>query len=102
MSDDEKQWYTNKDLFEKLSSLKEEFNALRIDISETRRSIQDYTELRTQIQLISSENEELRSMVNAIMINSKATRTTFTDIRVWLGWVFGLVTLTVLLYNTFK
>lgn len=99
---DDRQWYTNKDLFEKLDHLKTEFNGLKGEMYETRVLIQNYNGLRDQIGIIRDENEKLRLIVQGLINTSDVKKTTVNDMRVWGGWIFGLITLAVLLYDTFK
>lgn len=96
---DENQWYTNKELFERLSGLRDEFNGLRSEMQETRLLIRNYNGLREELHSMHDDNEELRVQVQTILNTSIAKRTTFNDLRSWGGWVFGLITLIILVYN---
>lgn len=101
-SDEERQWYTNKDLFEKLDSLKTEFNGLRSEMYEFRGLIQSYNALREQLETVRNENDDIKQIVNGIINGSQVKKTTINDLRVWGGWLFGLISLAILIYTTFK
>lgn len=96
---DENQWYTNKDLFERLNGLRDDFNNLRSEMQETRSLIRSYNGLREQIHSMDEENDNLRSLVQTIINKSEVKRTTFDDLRSWGGWLFGLITLLILVYK---
>lgn len=87
MSDHEKQWYSNKDLFEQIF-------ALQIEMRDTRSIIKRYNGLYEKVHEVSEQ-------VNRIERTEQGKNKVLNSIRQWGGWIFGLVTLIVLLYTTF-
>lgn len=96
---DENQWYTNKELFERLGGLKDELSELRSEMKETRALIKNYNGLREEIARIKTDNEVLKEQVNTIITKDAEEKSTLDNVRNWAGWIFGLITLVVLLYN---
>lgn len=81
---DTEQWYTNKELFEMV-------NSLRSEMRETRETIKKYNGLREEVGSYQREVRDLKEQVD-IMIAQKDERTTvWTSIRVWGGWILGIV-----------
>jgi|SRR5690625_4395589 len=86
MSD--KQWYTNKELFEQI-------NDLTIEMKETRQIIKRYNGLYEKVDHVEKEIEQLKS--------AKEGREEVQElIHQWGGWIFSFITLIVLLYTTFN
>lgn len=89
MSDKENsQWYSNKDLFELI-------NALQAEMRETRAIIKRYNGLYEKLDIVRKKVDKIES--------EQAGRNEFKEaIRHWGGWLFGLITLIILIYNTFE
>lgn len=96
---DENQWYTNKELFERLGGLKDELLELRSEMKETRALIKNYNGLREEIARLKTNNEVLKEQVNTIVNREAEQKNVMESVRNWAGWIFGLITLIVLLYN---
>lgn len=95
MSDEEsKQWYTNKELHKLIVEMSRDFEGLRADMRATRETIKKYNGLRKDI-------EELRIQVLKMESIKQGASKFGESIRSWGGWIFGLITLLVLLYTTF-
>lgn len=78
-------WYSNKELFELINSLKNE-------LTETRHIIKKYNGLREKIEVVEDKVKHIESMAEA--------RQGFgQSIRDWGGWIFGFITLLVLLFQ---
>lgn len=90
----ENQWYTNKELFELINEVKQDFTKLRTEMSETRRIIIKYNGLYQKVEELNSELKELKAKQEGKYNLEK-------DIRDWGGWIFGLITLIVLIINQF-
>ncbi|MEH6943370.1 hypothetical protein [Bacillus sp. JJ722] len=84
----DEQWYSNKDLFEQI-------NKLTLEMQETRNLIKQYNGLRERIDGIEDEVEEMKAV-------KKGKKTVADSILTWGGWIFTLITLVVLLFNTFN
>jgi len=93
------QWYTNKELFERLGDLKDDVANLRVEMRETRTLIKSYNGLREKIERMEEENDILKSQIQSIIDRDSARNSTVENLRNWGGWIFGFVTLLVLLYN---
>lgn len=80
----DKQWYTNKDLFELI-------NELKLDLQETRQMIRQYNGLREELADVEKRLSDMES-------RAKGRNSVGKAIREWGGWVFALITLLVLLF----
>lgn len=97
MSDNE--WYSNKQLFERLGELRDDFVNLRVEMQETRSLIKQYNGLREEIVLVKQENLEIKEQLQAMLNKQSGKQNTTETIRNWGGWIFGLITLLILIYN---
>lgn len=79
----DKQWYTNKDLFELIGELQK-------DMQETRATIRRYNGLYTKVA-------EVKKQVDDIKAEQRGRQTVGAAIRNWGGWIFGLASFLVLL-----
>lgn len=91
---DQEQWYTNKELFEQITSMKEDFQEFRSDLRETRNVIKKYNGLREELGALKQEVQNMKAM-------TKGRQSVGEAIRQWGGWLFALVTLVVLLITKF-
>lgn len=81
--DDQGNWYSNKELFELISGLRDE-------LKETRHIIKQYNGLREKIEIVEDKVKHIETITEA--------RSGFgQSVRDWGGWIFGLVTLLALL-----
>lgn len=78
-----KEWYSNKELFELISTLKN-------DLLETRNIIKKYNGLRKKIEIVENKVNHIENMQEA---KSGFGQT----VRSWGGWIFSLITLLILL-----
>lgn len=81
------QWYTNKELFELINQLQKE-------MQETRMMIKKYNGLYQKVDEVSNKIKEIESEAAGRMSVIEA-------IHQWGGWLFGLITLLILVYTTF-
>lgn len=79
----DRQWYTNKDLFELIGELQK-------DMQETRATIRRYNGLYTKVA-------EVKKQVDDIKAEQRGKQTVGTAIRNWGGWIFGLASFLVLI-----
>jgi len=84
---DGEQWYSNKDLYEKI-------NILREEMQKTITVIKQYNGLREKI-------EEVNIEVGALKAKAMERSSILDSVRQWGGWLFAFITLIVLLYKTF-
>ncbi|WP_080875537.1 hypothetical protein [Oceanobacillus timonensis] len=86
--------YSNKELHKLITHMSNDFTELRTEMKQTRETIKKYNGLREELAKLQKE-----------IIYMKATGVgkskTLEVIRQWGGWLFGLVTLIVLLINQF-
>ena len=85
---DNSQWYSNKDLFELI-------NALQAEMRETRAIIKRYNGLYEKLG-------NVKKKVDRIESEQQGRNEIKEAIRQWSGWIFGLVTLIILIYTTFN
>lgn len=80
------QWYSNKDLFALIIELRQ-------DMLETRNMIKKYNGLYTKVGEVKEKIEKIES-------EQRGSRRTMHLVREWGGWIFGLITLLILIYRT--
>lgn len=97
--EEEHQWYTNKELFEQLVDLNKDFESLRGEMKETRILIKQYNGLKEQVEEAKKDTAVLKERVGTIENREQGKSTAWDNIRNWGGWVFGFVTLVILIYN---
>jgi len=88
------QWYSNKELFEQMLSMKDDIQSLRAEMRETREIIRRYNGLREELYKVKDKVEEMEA-------KSQGKNAVFEAIRNWGGWLFALITLIILLINQF-
>src|SRR5699024_12841676 len=99
ISKDENQCYTNKELIEKINSLSENFIELRGELRETKSHIKQYNGLREEIERIDKDSEVMKEQIYTIINREEGKHSVWETLRDWGGWIFGFITLLVLLYN---
>lgn len=82
------QWYSNKELFEKIVELQREMQETRAIIRRYNNLYEKVYNVQERIQKIEAETEGKKEFGQLI--------------REWGGWIFGLVTLIILIYTTFN
>src|SRR5699024_12623644 len=92
MSYDENQWYTNKELFEKLNSLSEDFIELRGEIRETKSLIKQYNGLREEIERIDKDSEVMKEQIYTIINQEEGKHSVWETLRDEDGWSNGFIT----------
>lgn len=85
---DKGQWYSNKDLFELI-------NALQAEMRETRAIIKRYNGLYEKLDNVKRKVDHIEAEQEGRMKVKEA-------IISWGGWLFGLITLIILIYTTFN
>ena len=93
------QWYTNKDLFESIGALKEDFSDLRGEMKETRIILQRYNGLSEDIARIREENASTMIILNDLVSKSSGKNAVLDGIRKWGGWVVAIITMFILIFN---
>ena len=88
------QWYTNKELFEQLNAMQQDFTSLRHEMKETRNIIKRYNGLREELGGLKEKVEKMQAIQQGKNKVGEA-------IRDWGGWLFAGITLVVLLINQF-
>lgn len=78
------EWYTNKELFEQLNEMQQDFTSLRHEMKETRTMIQQYNGLRDKIDIVEKKVDYIEHHTEGKSAVGKA-------IREWGGWIFALV-----------
>jgi uncharacterized protein YhaN len=88
---EKEQWYTNKDLFEMLQSLRAEMQSTRAELQETRTVVKQYNDLRKQLAACQQDIMEIRQQAAG---RSKV----WDNIRLWGGWFVAFMALVVSVY----
>lgn len=99
MSDNNNQWFTNKELYEQMTNMSKELLILRGEMSETRTLIKQYNGLREKIEGVERDSAAANDKVDSMIDRWQGRNNTWDNMRNWGGWVFGLISLLVLLYN---
>ena len=95
-------WYSNKELFERLGSLKDDFAELRSEMKETRALIKNYNGLREEIAQMREENEIMKDQIQVILAKNDEKKSVMQGFRDWGGWVIAIGTFIVLLLDHTK
>lgn len=90
MSVDDKQWFTNKDLFLLIGDVQKDFQGLRSEMRETRTLMKQYNGLREEIGIV-------KEKVEAIEAEKAGRNSVGLAIRNWSGWVVAIATFIVLI-----
>ena len=86
----DKQWYSNKDLFEEIMDLKS-------DMKETRAMIRKYNGLYDKVADVKKDTTNVRKEVDNIISVQQGKHSVGNAIKSWGGWVFGLASFIVLI-----
>ncbi len=86
--------YTNKELHKLIMNISRDFTELRTEMKQTRETIRKYNGLREEIG-------KLQRKIIIMEASGAGKSSTLEIIRNWGGWFFALITLIILLYNTF-
>lgn len=78
------QWYTNKQLFEQIMAIQNDFRDLRGDLKETRAIIKQYNGLRKEVG-------ELQKQVNALQNQKTGARSVWEGIKEYSGWIVAMI-----------
>lgn len=97
MGDGNQQWYSNKELFEQILSMKEDFNQLRLEMRQTREIIKKYNGLREKIidnqRYVDKEIQAIKTEVKEMQARNKGKSNVLTAIREWGGWIVAILML---------
>lgn len=97
--EDRHQWYSNKEIYEELTNISKDFITLRGEMKETRILIKQYNGLREEIEKVSKEHAVTNEKVRTILNVQAGRNGVWENLRNWGGWIFGLLTLIILIYN---
>lgn len=81
------QWYSNKELFEKIEGLNQALSDFKIEILETKNLIRSYNGLRELQQECLKKIDDLEKDVDTI----KAEKVTKKESRDYAGWILALI-----------
>ncbi|WP_077319133.1 hypothetical protein [Virgibacillus proomii] len=88
------QWYTNKELWEQLNSLRADFKDFRHEMQETRNVIRKYNGLREELGVVKEKVERIEA-------KTEGKKTVLEAVRLWGGWLFAFLTLIILMIQHF-
>lgn len=83
--DDEKQWYTNKELFEQINQIKSEFQSVQMDMKETTNTLKGFTAL----------TDNLRNDIEHMKSTKTVKSNIFNGVKEWTGWLVAILMLVV-------
>jgi hypothetical protein len=89
---EKEQWYSNKDLFEMVQSLRGEMQSTRAELQETRIVVKQYNDLRKQLAGCQKDILEIRQQAAG---GSKV----WDGIRLWGGWIVAILAFFYTLYK---
>ena len=84
-------WYDNKELFEMIEKFTNEVSGLKIEMAQTKTLIRDYNGLRRVVNEVDKKIDTLETKV----------KTTQTDKRDYIGWIFALFATTIAIAQFF-
>ncbi|WP_026702873.1 hypothetical protein [Salibacterium aidingense] len=87
------EWYSNKELFEKLDAFKDNFRDLRVEMEQTRSAIKKYNGLREEVGKAREEIEDVRGKVNHLEATAQGRSTVWNSIKSWGGWIVAVLTM---------
>jgi len=91
MSEEEKsQWYSNKELFEQITGMKDEFNELRSEMRETRSLMKQYNGLRERIGQLEQKNDDVSKELSDMKAKKSGKQAFIDGIGKYGGWLFGV------------
>lgn len=88
------EWYSNRDLLEIIHNLKD-------DLSETQHLIKKYNGLYAEVKEVSKEIKEVSYTVTKLEAEQQGKLKHTANLYQLSGWLFGLVTIIVLLLTNF-
>ncbi|SFP11865.1 hypothetical protein [Salibacterium halotolerans] len=101
MSDEQKksnEWYSNKDLYEKfdkaINTIRQDNNSLRVELERTRSDIRKYNGLHEKVNKTREDIEKVKRQVNGIQQQAQGRSKTWDGIRLWGGWIVGILGMT--------
>lgn len=89
---EEKEWFSNKDLYEMVQSLKVDMADVSKELQETRKIVSRYNGLRQQLDECSRKIVEMESKAAGRSSVGQA-------IREWGGWLVGMISLATALWK---
>lgn len=83
---DNEQWYTNKELFEQINSMRGEFRDFQKELEDTRKAIKKYNGLREEIG-------QMQKQLATLQAERQGRFSVWEGIRQWGGWIVGIAAL---------
>ncbi|MDQ0299621.1 uncharacterized coiled-coil DUF342 family protein [Salibacterium salarium] len=93
MGDEEKEWYSNKQLFEQLDQFKDNFRDLRVEMEQTRSTINKYNGLYEEVGKAREEIDAVKGQVNKLQERAKGRSAAWNGIKSWGGWIVAILTM---------
>lgn len=97
MPDEKGQWYTNRDLFERISEMQTDFHDLRSEMRETRSLMRQYNGLREELGVIREDVDDVGRRMSDMEARAEGRNSVGSAIREWGGWIIAVITFILLL-----
>lgn len=99
---DNGQWYTNKELFEKINDLQLEMKSTREIIKKYNGLYKKVDAVNKKIDVVDKKTDNVDKKFDNFRSQERGKNKTKETIHQWGGWLFSFITLIVLLYTTFN
>lgn len=87
----EKQWYSNKELFEKILDIQEDMRGLSAELNRTREMIKRYNGLREEIGELRKEIADIQKREAERQAKEMERHSVGRSVRDWGGWIIALI-----------
>lgn len=89
---DRGEWYSNRELFEQLNEMRDEFHDLRSEMRETRFLIQKYNGLREELMDVREDLTNTQGEIELLRAKAEVRAAIWIGIRKWGGWIIAVLT----------
>lgn len=106
---EEHEWYSNKELFEKMSGMTETMQNFQLELIKTQNMMKEYNGLREKVDADRTETAKIREDIDLLKLNmkdlqtnAKARNKVWIGIREWIAWVIGILGFAWAIWSSFK
>jgi len=98
---EKEQWYSNKELHEKITDLRDALKDLKSDLEITRVAVKKYNNLHAALNGVEVKVDIIEKKVNDAEQEAKVKGNIGRSIREWGGWIIAIVSLALMWYKVF-